>query len=104
MTTVFESLEPRRLFASTLNSYTQTNLISDGTIAAQTTDPHLVNAWGLSIAPGHPAWVANNGTATSTAYQGHTIIPPTINIPKGSAAAAALPAGITFNNTNGFRI
>src|SRR5439155_3296571 len=31
-------------------------------------------------------------------------LPPTINISKGSAAAAALPTGITFNNTNGFRI
>jgi hypothetical protein len=33
------------------NRYQQTNLVSDGTIAAAHVDPNLVNAWGIAFNP-----------------------------------------------------
>ena len=36
------------------NAYTQTNLVSDGAVRAPTTDPKLLNAWGVAFFPGGP--------------------------------------------------
>jgi hypothetical protein len=33
---------------ATGNSFTQTNLVSDGSVAAELTDPSLINPWGTS--------------------------------------------------------
>src|SRR5882757_10997998 len=57
--------------------YTVTNLVADigglqsgtGTPASRI-DKNLVNPWGLVFAPTAPVWVANNGTQTSTLYDG----------------------------------
>ncbi len=50
--------------------YQQTNLVSDVPGLAAVTDPHLVNAWGLSRSATSPWWVADNGTGLSTLYNG----------------------------------
>jgi hypothetical protein len=34
------------------NAYTQTNLVSDGSVPAAHTDPNLINPWGMSIFEG----------------------------------------------------
>ena len=36
------------LIARNPTTFRQTNLISDGSVAAQTTDPNLINPWGIS--------------------------------------------------------
>ena len=54
--------------AAETNAYVQHNLVSDGTIPADHTDGHLVNAWGLTSLPGSPWWVADNQTSVSTLY------------------------------------
>jgi uncharacterized protein (TIGR03118 family) len=56
--------------AAMANSYTVTPLVSDQSGEAPVTDPDLVNAWGLAAGPTSPWWVANNGTNTSTLYEG----------------------------------
>ena len=33
---------------ATGNSFTQTNLVSDGTVPAELVDPNLINPWGMS--------------------------------------------------------
>src|SRR5262245_700408 len=45
-----------------------TPLVSDVPGAAAVTDPHLVNAWGLTRGGTSPWWVADNGTDLSTLY------------------------------------
>ena len=46
-------------------------LVSDGPAApAPGTDASLVNGWGLSAGPTTPWWASNNGTSTSTLYNG----------------------------------
>jgi uncharacterized protein (TIGR03118 family) len=81
-----------------IGHYVQRNLVSDVPGAAQLTDPHLVNAWGLGFGPTTPAWVADNGTDVSTLYSGASatapnpsIVPLVVSIPGGA------PTGLVFN-------
>ena len=46
--------------------YFQTNLVSNTTGVATTTDPQLLNPWGISILPAQDFWIANNNSGTST--------------------------------------
>ena len=52
------------------NNFTQTNLVSDIPGLAVTTDPDLVNPWGVSFSPTSPFWVSDNGTGLATLYNG----------------------------------
>ena len=55
----------------TPTSFTQTNLISDGSVPAETTDPNLINPWGIALSPTvGDFWVSDNGTNVSTLYGG----------------------------------
>jgi len=51
-------------------SYSVRNLVSDGFVTADHTDPDLVNPWGIVFNPNGPVWVADNGTGLSTLYDG----------------------------------
>ncbi|HEY8993500.1 MAG TPA: TIGR03118 family protein [Lacunisphaera sp.] len=79
--------------------FLQTNLVSDVPGLAAATDPHLVNPWGLVANATGPWWIANNGTGTSTLYNGAGIILPLVvtlpNIPGTTDPSA--PTGIVFN-------
>jgi uncharacterized protein (TIGR03118 family) len=46
-------------------------LVADGAGVAATQDTNLVNAWGLVFAPNDPVWISNNGTNTSSLYDGN---------------------------------
>ena len=52
------------------DSFAVTNLVTNdqGANSAQITDPHLVNAWGISSSATSPFWVSANGTGLSTLY------------------------------------
>jgi uncharacterized protein (TIGR03118 family) len=50
--------------------FVQTNLASDVPGLAQSTDPDLVNAWGMGASAGSPVWIGANGTGTSVLYTG----------------------------------
>ena len=53
------------------NFFTVHPLVSDAAaVAAPGTDASLVNGWGLSAGPTTPWWAANNGSNTSTLYNG----------------------------------
>src|SRR5947208_16133279 len=85
--------------------YQQTNLVSDVPGMAATTDPHLVNPWGIARSQTSPWWVADNGTGVSTLYTGTgqmlslvvTIPPPPGGTPPSS------PTGIVFNRSSDFQ-
>jgi uncharacterized protein (TIGR03118 family) len=86
------------------NAFREVKLVSDQAGRAATTDRNLVNAWGLAAAPTSPLWVSNNGTNTSTLYQGAkpgsavTRLPLVVRIPGGA------PTGVVFNPTHGFKL
>lgn len=78
------------------NSYKLTRLVSDKPGVAEHQDPNLVNAWGLVAGPSTPWWVANNGTDTSTLYDGAGNAIPLV------VAVAGAPTGTVFNGGSGF--
>jgi uncharacterized protein (TIGR03118 family) len=98
-----EMLEDRRLLAG---GYLQTNLVSDVPGLAATTDPNLINPWGLAASSGSPFWVSDRGAGTSTLYDGQgNIIPLVVTIPPATPGALGQPSGIVFNtDSTGFNV
>jgi uncharacterized protein (TIGR03118 family) len=84
------------------NSFVVTPLVSDNGVPGTVTDPNLVNAWGLTSSPTSPWWVSNNGTGTSTLYNGAGV-----PFPPGSPLVVSVgdaPTGTVFNGTGAFKI
>ena len=82
--------------------FTQTNLASDVSGVARNTDTELKNPWGVSFAPTSPFWISNQGSGTSTLYDGSgNKIPLTVPIPAGTPPATG-PTGQVFSGGSGF--
>ena len=79
--------------------FQQTNLVSDGSTPAVTTDVKLKNPWGLAASATGPWWFSDNGSGLSTLYNGKTgATPPlVVNIASPKAATGGTPTGIVFN-------
>jgi uncharacterized protein (TIGR03118 family) len=78
--------------------YSVQALVSDQAGVAAHTDPNLVNGWGISEGPATPWWVANQGTDSSTLYDG--LGTPQALIVK----VAGGPTGTVFNGGSGFLV
>ena len=90
--------------APTATPYSMSRLVSDGAVTAATVDHNLINPWGIVIAPGRPVWVANNGTQTSTLYDGTgQVVPLVVSLPGGMNGDADA-TGIVFNGTTDFAV
>src|ERR1700676_5780258 len=72
--------------------YFQTNLVSNTSGVAKTTDPQLLNPWGISFLPGQDFWIANNNSGTSTLYD--------LNGTKDTALVVTIPAATKNPNGN----
>jgi len=87
--------------------YQVTSLVSDqATAGAVTTDTHLVNPWGLAYGPTTDFWTANQGTSTTTVYDGlgHTPTTPiTVSVPPMAGHAMVGPTGVAFNGSASFQ-
>src|SRR6266480_5140062 len=86
--------------------YVQTNLVSDIPGLAATTDPNLVNAWGIAFSPTSPVWINDNGTGLATLYTGSgSIVPLVVSIPPPPGAQGpSAPTGMVFNGNGGFTV
>jgi len=80
----------------------QAFLASQGFAPANTTDPNLINPWGMSFGPTSPFWISNQGTGTSTLYTGSGGVVPLVvsmpTIPNGPNG----PTGQVFAFGSGF--
>jgi uncharacterized protein (TIGR03118 family) len=73
--------------------FTVHDLVSDAAGTAPVADASLVNGWGLSAGPTTPWWTSNNGTDTSTLYNGSGAKQAlTVAVPGG-------PTGTVFNGS-----
>jgi uncharacterized protein (TIGR03118 family) len=81
----------------------QVNLVSDQSGVAKTTDPNLVNAWGLAFAPAGRAWVASNGKGLVQIYDSTNKVVLSVTIPPPHGATETSPTGQVFNATRAFR-
>jgi uncharacterized protein (TIGR03118 family) len=84
--------------------YQQRNLVSNGSMAAENKDANLINGWGIAFNPFGPVWVSDNGTGTSTLYDGNgkpqALV---VQIPApANAGGTGTPTGIVFNGSTGF--
>src|SRR5664279_5813909 len=64
--------------SSAMSGFVATNLVSNTNAASNpysssNVDPRLVNAWGVAFNPQGFVWVADNGTSTSTIYDGRGV-------------------------------
>ncbi len=86
--------------------YQQHNLVSDGFVRADHTDPKLVNGWGVVFNPFGPIWVADNGSGVATIYDGLGVAAQlVVNIPSpGNPAGGGNPTGMVFNASTGFEV
>lgn len=87
-------------------AFVEKTLVSDTASGSATVDSNLANPWGIVFSPGAPVWVANNGTQTSTLYDGAGVPQPAgtpliVHLPAGSGGAFA-PTGIVGNTTTDF--
>ena len=91
------------------NSYLVHNLVSDLAGIADHQDANLINPWGNGFGA-TPFWIGNNGTGTSTLYDGTGAATSLIvTIPQaGNAGNAGPVTGVIFNafgsNTNAFTV
>jgi len=85
--------------------YVMTNLVSDISGLAAHTDPNLKNPWGVAYSPTGPFWVSNQGSNTSTLYNGSgTPLPLVVTTPVTTAGPNG-PTGQVFNgNSNDFTL
>jgi uncharacterized protein (TIGR03118 family) len=98
-----EQLEDRCLLSS---DFLQTNLVSTVSGLAATTDPSLLNPWGLTASSASPFWVSDNNAGVSTLYNGQGVKNPlTVTIPAATAGAQGTPTGTVSNPVaNGFQV
>lgn len=90
--------------------FQQTNLISDGFVAAATTDSNLIDPIGITTSATSPFWVANNGTGLASIYKDTgtpdvvtlNVIPPITIAPALGQTGPASPTGVVFNSGSGF--
>jgi uncharacterized protein (TIGR03118 family) len=82
--------------------YSQTNIVSDGSVPALSTDSSLINPWGLAHKPGGPWWIANNNSGVSTVYNSSTgakLLQISVAPPLGIN-----PTGLVANTTGSFLV
>jgi len=95
------------LTVNAATAFVQKSLVADAASGTATVDANLVNPWGIAFLPGHPAWVANNHTETSTLYDGAGVPQPagnplTVHLPPTSGGTPFDPTGIVGNTTTDF--
>jgi len=89
--------------------FIQHNLVSDGAVPAEKTDPNLINPWGVSFSsgspfsPGSPFWISENGqglaSVDSLAPNGNAIklnVHDPVTIPSPTVAGTSAPTGQVF--------
>ncbi len=85
--------------------YKVTPLVSNQDDTARVIDPLLVNAWGLSYAPGGAYWISDANSGWSTLYQGNgTKESLDVLIPTAGEDGPGSPTGTVFNGSSDFKI
>jgi uncharacterized protein (TIGR03118 family) len=87
--------------------FQQTNLVSDIPGTAVTTDPNLINPWGIASTATSPYWISDQGTGVATLYNGLgtptalVVTIPAAGPPSGPTGVVSVPTGVTGFSVNG---
>src|SRR5579863_590019 len=90
---------PFAMHAQTNNGYTQSNLVSDGSVKAQQTDTQLINPWGVAIGQATPFWINTAGSGLSEVYDAGGNKQFLVTVPATVAGKTGSPTGIVFNGS-----
>jgi uncharacterized protein (TIGR03118 family) len=93
---------PTVIWASPINGYTETNLVSNIPGLAAVTDPNLVNPWGIAFSASSPFWISDNGSGKSTLYNTAGIPQALVVTIPGVGGNPGTPTGALFNSTTNF--
>jgi uncharacterized protein (TIGR03118 family) len=86
-------------------NYQVTNLVANLSGNATTTDPNLIDAWGLARSATSPWWISDDVTGLSTLYDGSgDIIPLVVTIPAAVQGQTGSPTGCIYNGSTGFQL
>src|ERR1700757_4554427 len=85
---------PSLAHAQAANSYTQSNLISDGSVKALQTDTQLINPWGVAIGQQTPFWINTAGTGLSEVYDAGANKQFVVTIPATDSGKIGSPTGL----------
>jgi len=85
------------------SNFLMRSLVSDGA-GAEHVDGKLINAWGIAFNPTGFVWVANNGSSTSTLYDGNGVPQTLVVAIPPSSSSASNPTGIVFNGSSSFQV
>jgi uncharacterized protein (TIGR03118 family) len=118
MSVTFPQVQEQGNQGDSADPFSQTNLVSDGSVPAANIDPNLINPWGIASSAQGPFWIADNGSGVATVYDGagtpQTVLgqssiaiatpPGAMAMPPGQTTPAS-PTGEVFNFTQqGFDI
>lgn len=78
--------------------FTVSNLVTDTATSAPHSDAKLINAWGIAFNPAGFVWVTDNGSDSSTLYDGNGV-PQSLVV-----ATQAAPTGIVYNASSDFKV
>lgn len=111
-TAIIEALEGRRLMSAGwfdghgVTFVHQTNLVTSGNAGsapAATTDPNLINPWGLASSATSPFWISDNNTGLTSLYTGAgTQVGTPFTIPPATGSTISNPTGQVFAGGQGF--
>jgi uncharacterized protein (TIGR03118 family) len=84
------------------NGYSSTQLVANNSGIARSSDPALINPWGIAFPANHAAVVANNQSNTSTSYDGTGVAqspgsgtnPLAVQLPAGAGGAPFNPTAV----------
>src|SRR5271155_1438257 len=86
--------------------YSQASLVSNVTGVATTTDPQLLNPWGISVLPGEDFWIADRNSGTTTLYDDNgnknslvVAIPAATKNPNGNCSPACPTGTVASGNS-----
>jgi len=79
------------------DTFTQTNLVSDGFVPAAHMDLNLKNPWGIANGGTGPFWVGDNGSDIATLYNSAGAPQPLVISMPTSGGGSQSPTGVAFN-------
>ena len=82
------------------DDFKQINLVSDVSGLATYTDPNLINPWGVAFSPTSPFWVSNQGSGTSTLYNGLGVANSLVVSVPGASTGPTGPTGQVYNGNS----
>ena len=87
------------------NAYAVRNLVSDGSVPADNTDPNLIDGWGVAFNPNGFVWVNSALAGKAVLYDGNGVPNSlVVSIPAATGGGQGIPTGIVFSSSNDFAV